>query len=96
MAFLMSEGNRMAVIDEDGRHPFDIVIAGSLQFVNGGRAWACLVGDRARRELFVVVNGERIGRSFDWSEITRQIRQDASAAVIRSWVAAEVEWSRRR
>jgi hypothetical protein len=44
-----------------------------------------------RRELFVVVNGVRVGRPFDWSEIVRQVQDGDGPAVVRAWVAAEAE-----
>jgi hypothetical protein len=39
----------------------------------------------------VVVNGVRVGRPFDWSEIVRQVQDGDGAAVVRAWVAAEAE-----
>jgi len=90
-AYVTGEGERMVVVDEQTRHAFDLVVTGTLQFVGGGTVWACLVGDRVRRELFVVVDGVRVGRPFDWSEIVRQMQDGDGAAAVRAWVVAEAE-----
>jgi len=88
-AYVTTDGDRMVVVDEVARHAFDLVVTGTLQFVGDGTAWACLAGDRARRELFVVVDGVRVGRPFDWSEIVRRMHDTDGAALVRGWVAAE-------
>lgn len=90
-AYVTGEGERMVVVDEQTRHAFDLVVTGTLQFVGGGTVWACLAGDRVRRELFVVVDGVRVGRPFDWSEIVRQMQDGDGAAAVRAWVVAEAE-----
>lgn len=90
-AFVVGDGEGSIVVDEAGRHPFDLVVAGSLLYVDGGRTWACLVGNERRRELFVVAGGRRVGSAFDWSELVRLARGDGDPASIRAWVAAEAE-----
>ena len=90
-AYIVADSVRSTVVDEHERYVFDFVVAGTLQFVRGGTAWACLVGDRTRRELFVVVNGERIGQPFDWSEVARRMQQDGAVKAIRAWIVAEAE-----
>jgi hypothetical protein len=90
-AYVVGAGEGALVVDESGPHAFDLVVSETLQYVAGGRAWACLAGDRDRQELFVVADGVRLGRPFDWSEIVRQTRQGSGARVVRAWVAAEAE-----
>jgi hypothetical protein len=88
-AYVTAEGDRMVVVDEQTRHVVDLVVTGTLQFVADGTVWACLAGDRAKRELFVVVNGVRVGRPFDWPEIVRRMHDGEGAAAVRAWVVAE-------
>jgi len=88
-AYVTAEGDRMVVVDEQTRHVFDLVVTATLQFVADGTVWACLAGDRAKRELFVVVNGVRVGRPFDWPEIVRRMHDGEGAAAVRAWVVAE-------
>jgi hypothetical protein len=88
-AYVVGGGDGALVVDEAGQHAFDLVVADTLQYVAGGRTWTCLAGDAGRRELFVVTDGVRLGRPFDWSEIVRQTRRGADARAVRSWVAAE-------
>lgn len=90
-AYLAADGDTTAVVDERGRHPFELIVEGSLQFVAAGdvAAWAALAGDRKRRELYVVVEGRRTRRRLDWSEMVRQARDASSAEfALRQWVAA--------
>jgi hypothetical protein len=87
-AYVASTGNTMAIVDERGRHEFDIVIDGTLQFIDGGSRWVCLAGDRQRRELYVVLDGVTTGRRLDWSEMVRLVQQPGAEDALRAWVAA--------
>lgn len=91
VAWVTLQDATQAVTGPHGTVEFDLVLVGSLQFVREGRCWAAVVGNRARRELRVVVNGTHWGRSLDWTELTRRIQQRASREALRSWVAAEGE-----
>jgi len=90
-AYVARRGDSVAVVDDRGRHPFDMVITGSLQFLGDGSRWVCLIGDSERRRLRVVVEGSATGRPVDWAEITRLIERDPSEETLRAWVAAEGE-----
>jgi hypothetical protein len=87
-AYAASTGKAMAIVDERARHDFDIVIDGTLQFIDGGSRWVCLVGDRRRRELYVVLDGVATGRRLDWSEMVRLVQQPGAEDALRAWVAA--------
>lgn len=90
-AYLAAAGDTMLVVDDRGRHRFDLVVDGTLQFVDGTSAWACIAGDRARRTLFVVVDGRRTTRRLDWAELVRLTQRHGERAdvALRDWVAAE-------
>lgn len=88
-AWVTTEGQRQTIVTPQGHFGFDLVVAGTLQFIGDGTSWAVLVGDRARRELRVVVDGRLTGMRLDWSEVTRRVQQQAGEAGLRSWVAAE-------
>lgn len=89
VAWILNTGPRQSIVSTTGTYQFDRVVEGSLQFVGSGRSWAALVGDRVRRELRVVIDGRDTGRTFDWSEIARMVRQTGGAESIRAWVASE-------
>ena len=97
--FIADRGGEVSVVDDRTERAFDLLIDGSLVFVRDGRRWACLAGDRARRRLFIVVEGVPERRAFDWNEITRLTRQASldhgaivgGAGILREWIAAEAE-----
>jgi hypothetical protein len=89
-AYLVGDHRGAVVVDERGRHAFDLVLRGSLLYVANGRAWACLAGDRARRELHLVVDGVRRER-FDWAAVTREAERGGDESRIREWVVARAE-----
>ncbi len=91
LAYVARYGDSVAVVDDRGRHSFDIVITGSLQFLRDGSRWVCLVGDSKRRRLRVVVEGIAVGRPVDWAEMARLIGRDPSEETLRAWVAADGE-----
>lgn len=78
---------RMAVGDHVRRDTFDLVVERTLQFVDGERL-ACLVGNRATRELVVVVDGRRVGAPLAWTDLVRWVRQPDGEDALRSWVTA--------
>lgn len=88
-AWVRATGERHAIVAPHGTFVFDLVVAGTLQFTDDGAQWTALVGDRARRELRVVVDGRVRGRRLDWEEVTRRVQQGAGAEGLRTWVAAE-------
>jgi hypothetical protein len=94
--YVMGEADGAVVVHDGGSHRFDIVLGGSLQYLDGGRAWACLSGDRRRQELFVVVNGVALER-LDWAAITRGAQRGDDESIVRHWVAARAEaaWAER-
>ncbi len=87
--WVVDSGRRQSIVSATGSFVFDRVVEGTLQYLATGQSWAALVGDRARRELRIVVDGRDVGRRFDWSEITRRLRQGGGADAVRAWVAAE-------
>lgn len=98
-AFLSLRNDSSYVVDDRATHGFELVAAGTLQFVSNG-CWAALVGRWRNRSLFVVVEGHDERRRFDWWEFTRVVVEgwparlrDASgtAGLLRAWVGAEAE-----
>ncbi len=87
--WVIDGGLRQSIVSARGQFDFDRVVEGTLQYIGNGPSWTALVGDRARRELRIVVDGRDTGRRFDWSEITRRLRQGGGAEGVRAWVAAE-------
>jgi hypothetical protein len=96
VAYLARRGDGTAVVDEQGAHPFDLLVDGSLLFLRDGRTWACLAGERRRRRLFVVVEGVAERPRFDWAENVRLLARDPSGRSLRAWVAAEAELALQR
>jgi hypothetical protein len=99
LAYIASSGDDVVVVDDIGRHSFDLVIDGTLVFSRDGRVWGCLAGDRDRRRLFVTVEGVFDAPAFDWSEFMRiawrkSLEPDSDAPStdeLRAWVSAELE-----
>jgi len=89
-SYVVGDDEGAAVVDERGRYAFDIVLGGSLLYVAGGQAWACLAGDRARRELYLVVDGARRDR-LDWEAVTREAERGGDESRIRDWVRSRAE-----
>jgi hypothetical protein len=87
IVWVESDGDRQKIVTNQGAFSFDFVVAGTLQFVGNGESWVALAGDRARRSLFIVVDGRATTTRFDWWEVTRRIQQYEGDAGIRSWVA---------
>lgn len=87
-AYVAERDGRVAVVTGDGRHEFDLVIDGTLQFIGDGSQWVCLTGDRARRTLRVVVNGVATAHHVDWSELVRLVQRPGAEHALRRWVAA--------
>ena len=86
VAWVAVVGDRMSVGDRARRDTFDLVVERTLQFVDGERL-ACLAGNRATRELFVVVDGRRVGAPLAWAELVRWVRQPGGEDALRDWVA---------
>jgi hypothetical protein len=90
-AYLAADAHGVAVVHDRGRTAFDLVVDGTLQFIDDTDVWACIAGDRARSRLFVVVDGRDTGRPLDWVEVVRftQTRNGDATTLLRGWVAAE-------
>lgn len=86
-AYVATRGAEMEIVDQSGRHPFDLVISRTLHFVEKGD-WVALVGDASSRRLFVVRNGVDVGKQLDWSELTRISDRADAEVILRRWVAA--------
>jgi len=71
---------------------FEMIVGGTLVFSRDGRHWACLAGSRAKKKLFISVDGRR-QRPFDSAELTAEVMRRSSAHpnLLRRWVAAELE-----
>ncbi|MEO7367012.1 MAG: hypothetical protein ABIZ36_03585 [Gemmatimonadaceae bacterium] len=89
VAWAAERGDSTDVVADDKRHTFDLVIPATLQFLPGRPTWVCLAGDRKRRALFVVVDGRRTDRAFDWEEIVRISQRADAVGTLRARVAAE-------
>ncbi len=87
-AYVASRGGAQTIVDDRGRHDLDMVIEGTLQFIESGSRWVCLAGDRQRRQLFVVVDGAATTERLDWTEMVRMVQQPDAAGALRNWVSA--------
>lgn len=98
-AYVTRRGDADVVMDDRGVTELDMVVDGTLQFVRGGAAWACLAGDLGGRRLFVRVEGRDEVRPFSWGDFGgvagsrggAPFEASASLEALRSWVAAEAE-----
>lgn len=89
--YVVARGGQRAVVHQGHQHPLDVVVEGTLVVSRDGRHWACLAGDRHRRELFVSVDGaER--RPFDLQELVGAVAHGSGRAeLLRQWISAELE-----
>lgn len=85
LAWVAEIGDRTSVGDRARRDTFDLVVERTLQYVD--ERLACLAGNRATRELFVVVDGRRVGAPLAWTELVRWVRQPDGEDALRAWVA---------
>jgi hypothetical protein len=85
--YLAARGTLFEIVDEIGRHPFEMVIEGTLQFNEAG-SWMALAGDPTRRRLFLVVDGADTGLQLEWTELIRFATGADPEAELRRWVAA--------
>lgn len=90
LAYVAQRQGTVEVVDDRGRHRFDLVIDGTLQFLPDGR-WVCLVGDRARRELRVGADGVLTSRVVRWTDLVALAGRADAAAGLRALVAAEAQ-----
>jgi hypothetical protein len=89
--YAIGRGRDRAVVHGDRVHPLQVLVEGTLLWSRDGRHWACLSGDRRRRELFLSVDG--LGRRpFDLRELIGAAAHGAGGA-LRDWVRAELEAS---
>jgi hypothetical protein len=79
---------------------YDVVVPGTLAVVDGVH-WGAVVGSRATRALEYVVDGEGIGKHFEWGELAAALEgrgghdlASLATDVLREWVAAEVRLRR--
>ncbi len=86
------------VVTVDGReHTFDIVLDGTVVFDAGGAHWGCIIGDRAEKKFYVVVDGTRRGQ-LDINEAIDLTTKTQAAGlalgendrILREWITAEV------
>jgi hypothetical protein len=97
------DGHRFAYLTGSAAHPgvvcdgvaysFPLIIEETVSFSRDGRHWGVLAGDPAERRLFVAVDG-RPARRFDTTELFGSVAsapRDRIAALLRGWVAAEME-----
>lgn len=72
------------------RFRYDVVVEDSVCFSENGDHWAALVGSRAQRKLFIVVDGHRT-IPFDTAEFFGgAIRDRDTTLEMREWVEAEL------
>lgn len=95
-AYLAKRGGLTYVVHDEGERGFDLVVPGTLLFLQEEGRWACLAGNLDRRELFVVVENLQATRPFDWAEAGRLMTDGRAGsagaeaeAALRAWVAAE-------
>ena len=91
IAYVAMRGASVEVVDGAGRHAFDAVVPATLQFLAGRTTWACLVSDRTRRTVFVVVDGRPTNRRLDWTEVVRIVQRPDAPEALRALVAAEAQ-----
>jgi len=97
VAFVVRRGADMVVLVDDRAHRFDLVLDGTLVFDPSGRHWGCVVGVRAERRFYIVVDGVRRASVDVNDAINAAILTHASGdsvadndAILRGWVVAEV------
>lgn len=87
-AYVAARGTALEVVEGGARYGFDVIVPATLAFLPGG-SWAVLAGDRARRELFVVVDGRRTSRRVDWQELVQMTQLPDPPGALRAMIAAE-------
>jgi hypothetical protein len=71
-------------------HRLDVIVEGTLRFDAHGKHWAVLAGERSRRELFVVVDGE-VRLPFDADELFGGgLGEGDAIELLGRWVQAEL------
>lgn len=88
-AYVAARDGSMEIVAGSERRSFDLVVAGTLEFLSGSRSWTCLAGDRRRRDVFVVVDGRRTSHRIAWQELVRIASLPDPPGTLRSVVAAE-------
>ena len=97
VAFVVRRGADMTVMVDDVAHRFDLVLDGTLVFDPSGRHWGCVVGARAERRFYIVVDGVRrapvdVDDAINAAILTRASGDSVvdNDEVLRGWVVAEV------
>jgi hypothetical protein len=90
LAFAGQRGNRGFVTVDDQTFTYDFVFEDTVAFSADGRRWGAVAGDRAREQLFIVIDGAR--------EVLVTVRELYSAvasggddSTLRRWTQAELE-----
>ena len=68
LSYVYRDAHGPVLVVDRAAHRFDVIVEGTLRFDPRGEHWAALAGERSRRELFVVVDGE-VRLPFDATEL---------------------------
>lgn len=91
-------GSQLLIVRDGAELPVDLVIEGTLAWSRDGERLGCIVGDSAARDLSFWIDGA--ARPFDQEELAAALMKrpederfeaKVDAALLRTWVAAELE-----
>lgn len=98
-AYVAMRAGRGVVVHPRGVSSFDLIVEDTLVVSEDGTHWACLVGVRSDRRLYVSVDGAVL-RRFDLEELVAQLQLEQGPSggklereqveALRSWVRAEL------
>lgn len=89
LGWFCREGDETVIVVDQRRHAFEVAVERTLRFSRDGQHWAALVGSRAERRLFVVLDGQ-VELPFDAAEFFGNPWGDPGAR-LGAWVAGEME-----
>jgi hypothetical protein len=91
VAWMVHDERGPAIVVDGESHRFEVAVERTLRFSRDGRHWAALVGSRAERALYVVVDGA-VRLPFDAEELFGGGPAAAEpGARLGEWVSAEME-----
>jgi hypothetical protein len=90
IAFAGRRGTRGYVVVDGITFPFDLVFEDSVAFSADGARWGAVAGDRAREQLFIVIDGTR-RVPVAVRELYSAVASGGDESTLRRWTEAELE-----